>query len=122
VEVEQLQSDPWTLYLYAMKSPITRDKYQKRLGKFLDFLGFEGATIQEKSRAFVEMTRRDSNWTFNSILRFVQFQNDRVLKKEITSATVRNYVKSIKLLCEMADLPIAWKKITRGLSKGRRYC
>jgi hypothetical protein len=122
VEVEQLQSDPWTLYLYAMKSPVTREKYQKRLGKFLDFLALEGATIQEKSRAFVEMARKDSNWTFNSILRFVQFQNNRVLKKEITSATVRNYVKSIKLLCEMADLPIAWKKITRGLSKGRRYC
>jgi len=25
--------------------------------------------------------------------------------------------KSIKLLCEMADLPIAWKKITRGFQK-----
>jgi hypothetical protein len=71
-----------------MKSPVTREKYQKRLGKFLDFLGLEDATIQEKSRAFVEMARKDSNWTFNSILRFVQFQNDRVLKKEITSATV----------------------------------
>ena len=104
-----------------MKSPVTREKYQKRLGKFLDFLGLEGATIQEKSITFVEMTKKDSNWTFNSTLRFVQFQNDRVLKKEITSATVRNYVKSIKLLSEMADLPIAWKKITRGLSKGRRY-
>ena len=121
MEVEQLQSDPWTLYLYAMKSPVTREKYQKRLGKFLDFLGLEGATIQEKSITFVEMAKKDSNWTFNSILRFVQFQNNRVLKKEITSATVRNYVKSIKLLCEMADLPIAWKKITWGFSKGRRY-
>jgi hypothetical protein len=109
------------LYLYAMKSPVTREKYQKRLGKFLDFLGLEGTTIQEKSITFVEMAKKDSNWTFNSILRFVQFQNNRVLKKEITSATVRNYVKSIKLFCEMADLPIAWKKITRGLSKGRRY-
>ena len=107
MEVGQLQSDPWTLYLYAMRSPVTREKYQKRLGKFLDFLVLEGATIEEKSRAFVEMARKDSNWTFNSILRFVQFQNDRVLKKEITSATIRNYVKSIKLLCEMADLPIA---------------
>ena len=49
MEVEQLQSDPWTLHLYAMKSPVTRENYQKRLGKFLDFLGLEGATIQEKS-------------------------------------------------------------------------
>jgi hypothetical protein len=49
----------------------------------------------------------------------VQFQKDRVNKKEISGATVRNYVKSIKLFCEMADMPIPWKKITRGLPKGK---
>jgi hypothetical protein len=32
----------WSLYLYAMKSPVTRQKYQKRLGKFFVFLGIEG--------------------------------------------------------------------------------
>ena len=51
----------------------------------------------------------------------MQFQNSRVNKKEITCATVRNYVKSIKLFCEMADIPISWKKITRGLPKGKKY-
>jgi hypothetical protein len=47
VKVEQIESDldHWTLYLYAMKSPVTRDKYQKRLGKFFDFLRLEGITI-----------------------------------------------------------------------------
>jgi hypothetical protein len=123
VKVEQLESDsnPWTLYLYSMKSPVTRDKYQKTLGKFFDFIGLEGSTIEERSRAFVEMARKDSNWTFNNILRFIQFQNSRVIQKEISGATVRNYVKSIKLFCDMADLPVAWKKITRGLPRGRRY-
>jgi hypothetical protein len=119
--MESLESDHWTLYLYSMKSPVTRDKYQKRLGKFFNSLGLEGDTIEEKSRVFVEMARKDSEWTFSSILKFIQFQNNRVIKKEITSATVRNYVKSIKLFCDMSDLPIAWKKITRGLSRGRRY-
>ena len=51
----------------------------------------------------------------------MQFQKDRVDKKEISGATVRNYVKSIKLFCEMADMPIPWKKITRGLPKGKKY-
>jgi hypothetical protein len=119
--MESLESDHWILYLYSMKSPVTRDKYQKRLGKFFDFLKLEGDTIEQKSRVFVNIARKDSNWTFNSVLRFIQFQNTRVVKKEISGATVRNYVKSIKLFCDMADLPIAWKKITRGLSRGRRY-
>ena len=123
MKVEQLESDPnpWTLYLYAMKSPVTRDKYQKRLDKFFDFIRLEGCTMEEKSIVFVEMARKDNNWTFNNILRFIQFQNDRVNKKQITGATVRNYVKSIKLFCEMSDLPISWKKITRGLPKGKKY-
>ena len=63
----------------------------------------------------------DINWSLNSILKFVQFQKYRVDKKEISGATVRNYVKSIKLFCEMADMPIPWKKITRGLPKGKKY-
>jgi integrase len=54
-------------------------------------------------------------------LKFVHFQKERVNRKEITGATVRNYVKSIKLFCEMADMPIPWKKITRGLPRGKKY-
>jgi hypothetical protein len=123
VKVEQLESesDHWTLYLYAMKSLVTRDKYQKRLGKFFEFIRLEGGSIEDKSRVFVEMARKDSNWTFINILRFIQFQNSRVVRKEISGSTVRNYVKSIKLFCDMADLPVSWKKITRGLPRGRRY-
>lgn len=31
-------ADPWTLYLYAMSSPATKEKYLIRLGKFLNSL------------------------------------------------------------------------------------
>jgi hypothetical protein len=63
VKVEQIESDsnPWTLYLYAMKSPVTRDKYQKRLGKFFDFIKLEGSTTEEKSRVFVKIARKDNS-------------------------------------------------------------
>jgi integrase len=118
-ELEQL--DPWSLYIYAMKAPMTRDRYQTRLAKFLTFIGIAGNTVQEQSRAFAKKGKDDSIWALNSVLKFVQFQKDRVDKKEISGATVRNYVKSIKLFCEMADMPIPWKKITRGLPKGKKY-
>lgn len=42
-------------------------------------------------------------------------------RKEISGATVRNYAKSIKLFCDMADILIPWKKITRGLPRGKKY-
>jgi hypothetical protein len=118
-ELEEL--DPWSLYIYAMKAPMTRDRYQTRLARFLDFIGITaGATLQERAKAFAKMGKQNNNWALNNILKFVQYQKDRV-EKEITAATVRNYVKSIKLFCEMADMPIQWKKITRGLPKGRKY-
>ena len=41
--------------------------------------------------------------------------------KEITAATALNYVKTIKLFCEMNDILLPWKRITRGLPKARRY-
>ena len=98
-----------------MKAPMTRNRYQTRLAKFFDFIGIAGTRLEDRARAFAERGKNDSNWSFNNIVKFVQFQNSRVNKKEITGAIVRNYFKSIKLFCEMTDLPIPWKKITRGL-------
>jgi hypothetical protein len=51
----------------------------------------------------------------------MQFQLDRANKKEITGSTVGNYLKSIKLFCEMTDLSITWKKISRGLPRAKNY-
>jgi integrase len=104
-----------------MKAPMTRDRYQTRVAKLFDFIGISGTTLEEKARIFANRGKDDINWTFSNILKFVHFQKERVNRKEITGATVRNYVKSIKLFCEMADLPIPWKKITRGLPRGKKY-
>ena len=54
-------------------------------------------------------------------MRFAQAQKERVEKGEISPATLRNYIKAVKLFCEMNDIAIAWKKITRGLPKARRF-
>ena len=124
VETKEENVDPWSLYIYAMKAPMTRDRYQTRLAKFFDFIGLEigqGVKLEDRARVFAQKGKDDANWALNNIVKFVQYQRDRVERKEITGATVRNYVKSIKLFCEMADRTIAWKKITRGLPKGKKY-
>jgi integrase len=116
----QTITDPWRLYLYAMKSPATKEKYLMRLGKFLSFLEIQG-TLDDKARYFANKGKHDSMWAFNSVLEFLQTQKERFNRKEITAGTIRNYVKSVKLFCQMADVPIPWEKITRGLPRGRRY-
>jgi integrase len=106
--------------IYAMKAPMTMDRYKTRLAKFLDFIEVEvedgSRSLEDKARTFAKKSKTDFNWAFAN-----QFQKGRVDKKEITGATVRNYVKSIKLFCEISDIPIPWKKITRGLPKGKKY-
>ena len=57
----------WKLYLYALKSPLTREKYEGRIDKFFDFLGVEGKNVEEKSLKFVNKSKEEGNqWVFNS--------------------------------------------------------
>ena len=63
----------------------------------------------------------DHKWAFNNIIRFLRYQKERVEKTEITGGTLSNFVKTIKLFCEMTEIPIHWKKITRELPKSRKY-
>jgi hypothetical protein len=104
-----------------MRAPMTRDRYKTRVAKFFNFIGIRGKTVEEKARTFASKGKNDTNWALSNILKFVYYQRERVDKKEISGATVRNYTKSIRLFCEMADIPIQWKKITRGLPKGKKY-
>jgi hypothetical protein len=108
------------LYLYALKAPATKEKYIRRLIKFLDFLGYQG-TKEENARAFADRGRSDPVYAFNSVLRFFQSKREQIDRKEMAIGTVRNYVKSIKLFCDMADLQIPWAKITRGLPRAKRF-
>jgi hypothetical protein len=52
VQTTASEQDPWTLYLYAMKLPVTKEKYQRRLGHFFYFLDLSGESTQDKSRIF----------------------------------------------------------------------
>jgi hypothetical protein len=104
-----------------MKSPVIRDKYQRRLSSFFDYTKVQGASLQAKALSFIDKVTAEPSWAFNTILRFLEVQNARVNNKEISAATVRNYVKAIKLFCEMADISIPWKKLTRGLPRAKNY-
>lgn len=105
-------TDPWTLFLYALKAPATREKYVQGLTKFLGFLGYTG-TKEEKARTFAARAKADPVYAFNSVLKFFQSKREQNDRKKIAIGTVRNYLKSIKLFCDMADLQILCKNSQR---------
>ena len=63
----------------------------------------------------------ENRWLVDVVFQFLQHQKTRVSNKEITGSTLRNYVNAIMLFCEMNDLYLPWKKLTRGLPKAKNY-
>jgi len=114
---------PYLMFQYAIKTKITRKYYERRLKKFFDFIEFEMVAdkdIELRCNEFAEKAKYNPNWTLSQIIKFLHYQKERVEKKEITSGTLKNFVKSLKIFCEMADIVIPWKKITRGLPNARQ--
>ena len=113
------ERDPMTVFLYALKSPDSKKKYPQRFKMFLDFLGLEG-TLQETALAFVKKAREDPQWVENRLIDFIIFQEERVNRGQISSSTIPNYTKAVKLFCEMNRITLSWKIIFHGLPNGRK--
>ena len=110
------------MFKYSVRSELTRKYYERGLRKFFDFIQFELELKETEKRCnyFAEKGKGNTNWTLNQIIRFSHFQKERVEREEITAATLKNFIKSLKVFCESADIDIPWKKVTRGLPKGRQ--
>lgn len=105
---------------FSIRSEITRKYYERRITRFLDYIDFSpNKSIEERFNDFAAHSSKDINWTLNKIIAFLQFQKERTERGEITAATLSNFVKPLKLYCEISDLKIPWKKIVRGLPRGR---
>jgi integrase len=118
------ESEPYDLFVFAINAEQTREKYITRMKKFLEIIGIDQErklTIQERCIIFTDKARSENGWLVNVIIQFLQFQKNRVNSREITGSTLRNYVKVVKLFCEMNDLYVPWKKLTRGLPKAKNY-
>jgi hypothetical protein len=112
----------YTMFKYFIRTELTRKYYERRLRKFLDFIQFEIEIKEMEKRCndFAEKGKNNTDWALNQIIRFLHFQKERVENEQITAATLKNFVKSLKVFCDSADLDIPWKKVTRGLPKGRQ--
>jgi integrase len=114
IETQSLILTPYENFLYAMKAQETKRQYPHRLDKFLTFMNLQG-TIQEKCARLYETANKNINLFQSNIIRFINFQKERIGRGEISEGTLCNYVKALKLFCNMNDIVINWKKIGKGM-------
>lgn len=116
------QISHYMMFRYSIRSELTRKYYERRLRIFFDYIQFEveAQDMEKRFNDFVGYSKNNINWTLNQIINFLQFQKQRVEIEQITASTLKNFVKSLKALCDSADLEVPWKKVIRGLPKGRQ--
>lgn len=113
-EQELKAYDPMEAFTYGLKAPESRRQYPGRFKPLLDFIGLEG-TLTEQANLFWLKAKQDHRWAEENLMRFIRYQKERALSGEISNSTIPNYYRATKLFCEMNDITLNWKKISRGL-------
>ena len=116
---EILTLSPYENFMYALKAEATKRQYPNRLDRFLSFIELEGS-IQEKCNGLFEISK-NKEVLYSHLIRFINSQKVRIQNKEISEATLGNYVKTIKLFCSMNDIMVNWKKISKGMPPVKNY-
>jgi hypothetical protein len=91
---------------------------------FLNFADIEiNRPLEIRCEILAVKSRSNLNWLNNTIYKYLQHLKKRVETREISGATLRNYIKPIKLFFQQIDIEssIPWKRMLRGMPKGRRY-
>jgi predicted phosphoadenosine phosphosulfate sulfurtransferase len=59
--LQETVEDSYSLFVFAMNPPQTREKYITRLDRFFRFINIQGITIEERCRSFAEIAKKDNN-------------------------------------------------------------
>ncbi len=111
--------NPYFRLIYAIPAPETKKRYPDRFKAFLDYVGIDGAGIEERLVNFYNQAKQNPRWLQSSLMDFIEFQKERVIKGDIEASTIFNYYKPIKLFCEVNEILINWKFLSRGIPKGK---
>ncbi len=140
ITVEKINSrnDPYQLFLDSIRTPSTKRRYKNLLYTFLklipnqlyiDSLEKKPKDREAKTLAkfFVELARADLDVASNVIAAYIKEDKKQVEQGKISSQTVPNHIKPIKVLLDTNRIPIHWKSLNKLLprreskSKDRAY-
>ena len=113
-------SSPYLQFKYSIRTQLTRRYYERRLKKFLDYIDFERVNdFEVRFNHFAEKAIIDNEWAINGLTAYLYFEINREREGEITAATLRNFVKALKLFFDSCNIPVNWKRLTRGFPRAR---
>ena len=99
-----------------------KETVSKTIPDIFRLLKINELTIEEKANSFYKLIEHiGRNWLETELLKFFRLQNQRAERKEISTETIKNYLKPIKLFCQMNGILINWKLISKGIKKGNRH-
>jgi hypothetical protein len=52
-------------------------------------------------------------------MKFLDYHKEGIRRKELATGTLKNYYRAAKLFCEMNDLTLNWKRISKGLPRAK---
>jgi len=87
----------------------------------MSYVGITEGNLEDRYNIFGQRSKSDTFWLVKNVIRYLRIHRERVERKEISASTLSNYIKPIKLLCEQLEITLPWKRITRGIPRGRRY-
>jgi hypothetical protein len=102
---EEEEEDPMANFIYALKAAGTKRQWPRRLKIFFDFLDLSSDVLEEQAREFVKNTRNNPKWTQGSLIRFLNFQHERVMKKEISEAKIGKLYANNTILFNQIQTP-----------------
>jgi len=84
--------------MFNIRSASTRNYYLRRLRGFFNYINLlPDESITKRYDYLAKRDKEDSNWAFKNIVRFLQFQRERVEQGEIAGSNFKNFLKAVKL-------------------------
>ncbi|MGI0056459.1 MAG: site-specific integrase [Nitrosarchaeum sp.] len=112
------RNDPYQLFLDNIKNPHTARKYKKALEWFLKSIPDEvyGKTsrksdVKSMVKSFVNLTKKNTDLATDIIATYIKEEKKLVESGQLSSGTLANHIKPIKVLLDANRIAIHWKSL-----------
>lgn len=73
----EMDLDPYLLFVNVIRSQLTRQKYFGRLNAFFDFISIPGSSLGDRCRLFITKCNENPKYPLNCVYRFVIYLREK---------------------------------------------